>query len=147
MSAVRPSTARRGLLAGYLLVVLVPLALIFGVVKPGTQGRLVIFADALGFAAFSLLALQVYTSGRWATTTRAFGLRAVLALHRQAGMAVVCLAVAHVAVLTAADPQRLALLDPLTAPPRARAGSLALLALLVLGTTSVARAACAVSAL
>jgi predicted ferric reductase len=123
----------------YVAVLLVPLALITGVMKPGAQGRLVVFADALGFAALSALALQIVSSGRWALTTRSFGLRSVLALHRQAGVAVLALVVLHVAVLVAADPSRLALLDSFTAPPRARAGMLALLGLLALAATSIWR--------
>src|SRR4051812_39204872 len=98
---------RSVLLAGYGLVALVPLALIFGAVKPGAQGRLVVFADALGFDALSLLALQVFVSGRWARTTKSFGLRAVLGLHRQAGKVVLVLVVAHLLVLLLADPARL----------------------------------------
>jgi len=123
---------RSVLLAGYGVVALAPLGLIFGAVKPGAPSRLVVFADALGFAALSLLALQVFASGRWALTTKSFGLRAVLSLHRQAGVAVLVLVVAHVMVLMVSDPARLALLDPLSAPPRARAGMLALLGLLAL---------------
>ena len=80
MKRVNPAVVRRALLAGYAAVALVPLALIFGVLKPGAQGRLVIFADALGFAALSLVVLQVFVSGRWALTTRTFGLRSVLSL-------------------------------------------------------------------
>jgi predicted ferric reductase len=121
------------------VVLLVPLALIAGVMKPGTQGRLVVFADALGFAALSALALQILISGRWAATTRWFGLRSVLSLHRQAGVAVLALVVLHVGVLVVADPSRLALLDSFTAPPRARAGMLALLGLLALAATSIWR--------
>src|SRR4051794_8025261 len=131
---------RAALLAGYGAVLLVPLAFMAGAMKPGAQGRLVIFADALGFAALSLVALQVFTSGRWAATTRAFGLRVVLSLHRQAGLAVLVLVVAHLVFLLAADPSRLGLLNPLTAPPRARAGVLALLALIALALTSIFRA-------
>ncbi|WP_028066023.1 ferredoxin--NADP reductase [Solirubrobacter soli] len=41
-----------------------------------------VFADALGFAATSLIALQVISSGKGSATTRAFGLRRILALHR-----------------------------------------------------------------
>ena len=132
---IQPSR-RALLLAGYTVVLLVPLALLFGVVNPGAQGRLVIFADALGFAALSLIALQLAVSGRWAVTTRAFGLRSVLSLHRQAGIAVLVLVVVHVVVLMVADPSRLALLDPFSAPPRARAGVLALLAMVLLAATS-----------
>jgi predicted ferric reductase len=135
---VRP-VVRGLLLAGFGVVLLVPLSLICGVIKPGAQGRFVIFADALGFAALSLLALQVFSSGRWASTTKSFGLRSVLSLHRQAGVAVLVLVVVHVMVLVVADPARLALFDPRTAPPRARAGVLALVGLLVLAGTSVWR--------
>jgi predicted ferric reductase len=130
---------RWALIAGYAVTVVVPLALIAGVLKPGASGRLVVFADALGFAALSLIALQIVTSGKWATTTRAFGLRRVLALHRHAGIAVLVLVVLHIAILVADDPSRLALLDSTSAPPRARAGMAALLALGALAATSVWR--------
>ncbi len=125
------------MLDAYALVVVGPLALMAGVVKAGAQGRLVIFADALGFAGLSLLALQIVVSGRWAAATRVFGLRSVLGLHRKAGIAVVVLVVAHVVVLFVDDPARLALFD--LPPPRARAGVLALVGLLVLAGTSVWR--------
>lgn len=123
----------------YGAVLLAPLILIAGVMKVGSQGPLVVFADALGFVALSLLALQIVTSGRWSATTRSFGLRPVLSLHRQAGMAVLVLVVVHLLVLLVDDPSRLALLDFRTAPGRARAGMAALLGLLVLAGTSVWR--------
>src|SRR4051794_20147557 len=123
----------------YAAVLLVPLAMIADVMKPGAQGKLVVFADAVGFGALSALALQIVISGRWAVTTRWFGLRSVLSLHRQAGVAVLVLIVLHVVVLMVADPSRIALLDSFTAPPRARAGMLALLGLVALAVTSVWR--------
>jgi hypothetical protein len=56
--AVNWSALRRPLLiGGYGAVLLAPLVLIGGAIKPGAQGRLVVFADALGFAGLSLLAL------------------------------------------------------------------------------------------
>jgi hypothetical protein len=73
----------------------------------GADGRLVVFADALGFAALSLLVLQMVVSGRWPATTRSFGLGSVLSVHRQAGVAVLVLVVAHVVVLLVDDPARL----------------------------------------
>ncbi|MEA2248346.1 MAG: hypothetical protein QOH46_2875 [Solirubrobacteraceae bacterium] len=127
------------LLALYGAVLLAPLALTAGVMKPGAPGRIVVFADALGFAALSLIALQVIVSGRWAATTRHFGLRRVLSLHRQAGMAVLLLVVGHVVILVLDDPSRLALLDLRTAPGRARAGIVALLGLVGLACTSAWR--------
>jgi predicted ferric reductase len=133
------SLRRLLLLAAYGAVLLGPLALIAGVVKAGAQGRLVVLADALGFVGLSLLALQIVVSGRWAAATRSFGLRSVLSLDRKAGVAVLVLVVVHVVVLFVDDPSRLALLDPRTAPPRARAGVLALGGLVVLAATSAWR--------
>jgi predicted ferric reductase len=130
---------RRLLVAVYGVVLLAPLILISGVMKAGAHGSLVVFSDALGFVALSLLALQVVVSGRWAGTTRSFGLRPVLSLHRQAGRALVALVLLHVVVLVLDDPARVALLDERAAPPRARAGMVALLGLVALAGTSLWR--------
>jgi predicted ferric reductase len=129
----------------YGVVLIAPIAVIAQVMKAGAQGPLVVFADALGFAALSLLVLQIIVSGRWPATTRAFGLRPVLSLHRQAGVAVLVLVLAHVAILMLDDPSRLALFDPRTSPGRARAGTLATLGLLVMAGTSIWRRRLALS--
>jgi predicted ferric reductase len=130
---------RRLLVAVYGVVLLAPLILISGVMKAGAHGSLVVFSDALGFVALSLLVLQVVVSGRWAGTTRSFGLRPVLSLHRQAGRALVALVLLHVVVLVLDDPARVALLDERAAPPRARAGMVAVLGLVALAGTSLWR--------
>lgn len=127
------------LVSAYGIVLLAPIAVIADAAKAGAQGPLVVFADAVGFAALSLLALQLVTSGRWRATTRAFGLRPVLSLHRQAGVAVLVLVLLHLVVLFVDDPSRLALLDPRTAPGRARAGMVAVAGLLILVGTSIWR--------
>jgi predicted ferric reductase len=123
----------------YGAVVVAPLALIAGAMGARVPGRLVVFSDALGFAALSLLVLQVAVSGRSAATTSSFGLRSVLSLHRQAGIAVLVLVLVHVLVLMVDDPRRIALLDLATAPGRARAGVLATAGLVALAVTSVYR--------
>jgi predicted ferric reductase len=133
------AVARRLLVAVYGVVLLAPLILISGVMKAGAHGSLVVFSDALGFVALSLLVLQVVVSGRWAGTTRSFGLRPVLSLHRQAGRALVALVLLHVVVLVLDDPARVALLDERAAPPRARAGMVAVLGLVALAGTSLWR--------
>jgi predicted ferric reductase len=125
--------------AGYAMVVLAPLAIVAVAVKPGAQGAVVVFAACLGFAALSLLVLQVVASGRWGAITSAFGLRPVLSLHRQAGMLALILVIGHVGALIADDPARLALLDPRDAPLRAKAGMVALLGMLALASTSIWR--------
>jgi predicted ferric reductase len=125
--------------AGYVMVVLAPLALMAVAVKPGAQGVAVVFAAGLGFVGLSLLVLQALTSGRWGSITASFGLRSVLLLHRAAGKAALILVIGHVVALIVDDPARVALLDLGDAPLRARAGVVALLALLVLAGTSVWR--------
>jgi predicted ferric reductase len=135
----RAAVERRLLVAVYGVVLLAPLILISGVMKAGAHGSLVVFSDALGFVALSLLVLQVVVSGRWAGTTRSFGLRPVLSLHRQAGRALVALVLLHVVVLVLDDPARVALLDERAAPPRARAGMVAVLGLVALAGTSLWR--------
>lgn len=126
-------------LAGYVVLVLAPLALLAVAIKPGAQGPGVILAAGLGFTGLSILVLQGVVSGRWASITAAFGLRSVLSLHRQAGMAALVLVVGHVVVLMVDDPSRLALLDQRDAPLRARAALAATLAMLVLAASSVWR--------
>lgn len=126
-------------LAMYVMVVLAPLALVAVAVKPGAQGMAVVFAAALGFAGFSLFVLQPLVSGRWGSITAAFGLRSVLSLHRQAGTAALLLVIGHVVALMVDDPGRLELLDPRDAPLRARAGMVAIVAMLALAATSVWR--------
>ncbi|MEA2479792.1 MAG: hypothetical protein QOJ07_1714 [Thermoleophilaceae bacterium] len=134
-----PAAARTLLAVAYGAVLVAPLALMSGVMKAGAQGPLVVFSDGLGFAGLSSLVLQILVSGRWSATTRAFGLRPVLSLHRKAGVAVLVLVVVHVVILLIDDPRRLVLLDPWTAPPRARAGMVALFGLLALAGTSIWR--------
>ena len=140
MWAARGRPAERMLwLGGYVMVALAPLALVAVAVKPGAQGAAVVFAAGLGFAGLSLLVLQALASGRLGSITASFGLRSVLSLHRQAGMAALVLVIGHVVALMASDPARLALLDPRDAPLRARAGMAAVLAMLALAGTSVWR--------
>src|SRR5690242_16703134 len=85
--------------AVYGFVLFTPLALMAEVVKPGAQGARAVLPDGRGFAAPPLLAVQGSGPGRGAATTRASGLPPVLGLHRQAGMAILVLVLAHVAIL------------------------------------------------
>ena len=126
-------------LAGYIMLVLAPLALIAVAIKPGAQGAGVIAAAGLGFVGLSILVLQAVVSGRWASITAVFGLRSVLSLHRRAGIAALILVLGHIVVLMVDDPSRLGLLDQRDAPLRARAALAATLAMFVLAGSSVWR--------
>ncbi len=123
----------------YGAVLLLPLLLISGVAKPGSRSLMVVVSDALGFAALALLCLQVFAAGRGSASTRAFGLRRILRVHRRAGVAVLGLVVVHVLLLIADDPSRVGLLNSVTAPPRAKAAMVATLGLMVLAISSVAK--------
>ena len=126
-------------LAGYVVLVLAPVALIAVAIKPGAQGMAVIAAAGLGFGALSMLVLQGLVSGRWASVTGAFGLRSVLSLHRLAGIVALVLVLGHIVLLMVDDPSRFALFDQRDAPLRARAALAATLAMFALAGASIWR--------
>jgi predicted ferric reductase len=106
--------------------------------RPPGRTFTVELGSALGFAALVILVLQVLPS-RARPFTTPFGINVLLRFHRHIGLASIVLVVAHLVVLLIDDPSRVALLDPLIAPWRARAGVSALVCLFLLGATSVWR--------
>jgi predicted ferric reductase len=123
------SRARTLWLALYLLVVLAPL--VFALVAPRPSGRTfaVDVAAALGFGAFTMLALQLVLPARARTFTAPFGVDVLLRFHKQIGSAMVVLVVAHVVVLLVDDPAKFRLFVPGLAPWRAEAAVSSTLAL------------------
>lgn len=124
----------------YFAVVLAPLVLIL--LTPRGSGRSfgADLAAGLGFGATIALALQLVLPGRARALTRWFGADVLIRHHREIAYAIVALVVVHLVVLVVDDPGRIALLNPITAPPRALAASMATLALLGLILTSRRRA-------
>ncbi|HEX2053053.1 MAG TPA: ferric reductase-like transmembrane domain-containing protein [Actinomycetota bacterium] len=131
--------ARRLWAAVYVAVVLAPFA--FMAAAPGPSGRSfgIELGAALGFAALSILVLQVVLPSRAQPFTAHFGIDTLLRFHRHIGVASIWLVVAHLVVLLIDDPSKIALLDPRIAPWRARAGVAALVCLFLLGGTSLWR--------
>lgn len=125
----RAGRARTLWLALYLLAMAAPL--LFALVAPRPTGRsfAVDFAAALGFAAFTVLALQLVLPARVRAFTAPFGVDVLLRFHRQIGSAVVVLVLAHVIVLLVDDPAKLRLFLPGSAPWRAQAGVASVLSL------------------
>lgn len=125
--------ARRTLwLAGYVVVVLAPMAFVL-VAPPDDDVTVgIAFAAAIGFAALVVLALQLVLPARLKAFTEPFGVETLLRFHKEMGTIAAVLVVLHVVVLMADDPGRLSLLVLPTAPWRAIAGVTALLALLAL---------------
>jgi predicted ferric reductase len=134
-----PRTVRRLWAAVYVAVVLAPFALVAAAPRPAGRSFGVELGAALGFAALSVLVLQVVLPSRAQPFTAPFGIDLLLRFHRYVGVASIVLVLAHLVVLLIDDPAKLALLNPLIAPWRARAGVSALLCLFVLGATSLWR--------
>lgn len=124
----------------YFAAVLAPLMLI--IITPRAPGRSfgADLAAGLGFGAAIALALQLVLPGRARALTRWFGADVLIRHHREIAYAIVALVVVHLVVLVVDDPRRIALLNPITAPPRALAASTATLALVGLIVTSRRRA-------
>ena len=134
-----PAARRTLLLGGYVFAVLAPMAFLL-VSRPGEDLTAAIaFAAALGFAALVVLALQLVLPARARIFTEPFGIDVLLRFHREMGIGAAGLIVVHVVVLMIDDPDRLSLLNPLSAPWRAVAGLGALVALLALLASSTIR--------
>ncbi len=132
-------TVRRLWACVYLALVLAPFALVAVAPRPAGRTFWVELGAALGFAALAVLVLQVVLPSRARPFTAPFGIDLLLRFHRYVGMASILLVLAHLVVLLIDDPRKLALLNPLIAPWRARAGVSALLCLFLLGATSMWR--------
>jgi predicted ferric reductase len=126
-------------LAGYVALVLAPVVLLVVAPYPGTASFATTVAAGLGFAGLTVLALQVVMPSRARAFTAPFGIDVLLRFHRQLGAVALILVIAHVVVLIADDSSRFSLLDLVHAPFRAKAGVIAILALLALTATSLWR--------
>ena len=122
----------------YLAVAVAPL--VFAVIDP-TPGRgfLINFSVALGFVGLAMLGLQFALVARFQRVAAPFGIDVVLQFHRQIAYVALLFILAHPVLLFVTDTEFLALLDPITAPWRARIAVLSTVALLVLVALSIWR--------
>ncbi len=132
-------TVRRLWACVYVALVLAPFALVLVAPRPPGRSFGVELGAALGFAALAVLVLQVVLPSRARPFTAPFGVDVLLRFHRYVGMASIWLVLAHLVVLLIDDPAKWALLNPMVAPWRARAGVSALVCLFLLGGTSMWR--------
>lgn len=116
-----------------------PLALLSLVRDAPPRPFVVEFSVALGFAGFMLAGMQFVLPARARPLTRAVGADVLMRAHRQAGVVAGLVVAGHVALLMLDDPARLALLDPLSAPTRAKAGVVSLAAFCALIASSLWR--------
>lgn len=126
-------------LAFYFLMVFLPLVLLMIFPKPEGREFLREVSVALGFLAMALLGLQTIPTSRLKFFTKVFPMDTLYAFHHGLSILTFILALAHPILLFINNPETLRLLNLITAPWRARAAVVSVLAMLVLVVTSVWR--------
>ncbi|HEU0089468.1 MAG TPA: ferredoxin reductase family protein [Pseudonocardiaceae bacterium] len=124
---MRRHLARTLWATAFVAVLLVPLLLALG--AGGGSSVLSELSVGVGLLATSALACAVVLPSRLRSLTQTFGIERVIGIHRYVGLIAVVLVLAHLALVVAADPANVALLDLGQAPNRARAATGATLAL------------------
>ncbi len=122
----------------YLAVAVAPLVFAWSGPEPG-RGFLINLSVALGFVGLAMMGLQFALVARFKTVSAPFGMDVVLQYHRQMAYVALLFILAHPILLFVEDARFLALLDPVTAPLRAKMAVTSTVALLVLVALSVWR--------
>jgi predicted ferric reductase len=125
----------------FVLLVFLPLILLFLFPRPPAREFLRDFSVSLGFVTMSLLGLQTIPTSRLKFITQYFAMEKLYSVHHKMSIATFVLAIIHPVLLFINNPETLQLLNFATAPWRARAALISLLAMLVLIVTSVWREA------
>jgi predicted ferric reductase len=123
----------------YVLLVLTPLVVALTANPPPGRGFWLEFSVALGFVGLAILGLQFAIVSRFSSVSAPYGLDAVLQFHRTISFVAFTFVLLHPAIVIIRDNEQLALLNPITAPWRARFGLASIVALMVLVATSVWR--------
>ncbi|MBN1994300.1 MAG: ferric reductase-like transmembrane domain-containing protein [Anaerolineae bacterium] len=123
----------------YILLTAAPLLiLLIGPVPEGREFWRELSA-ALGYAGLAMMAIQFALTARFKIVKAPYGADIVYHFHRQISFVALLLILAHPLLLFIYSPDTLQLLNPISAPWRARAGVIALLALIVMIAASVWR--------
>lgn len=123
-------------LIAFIILVFLPLVLLIIFPRPAGREFLRDFSVGLGFITMSLLGLQTIPTSRLKFITRYFPMEKLYTLHHKMSIMTFIMAVIHPVLLFINNPETLSLLNFATAPWRARAGLISLLAMLVLIVTS-----------
>ncbi len=129
--------------AAFLALVFLPLGLAAGAgeeVRPWSVGGVAIeLCMTTGLLGLSTLVATVVLPSRVRSLTEAFGIGVVLRSHRWLALITTGLVVVHVLFVVVDRPENAVILNPLTAPSRARAGMAALIALALICFLSLRR--------
>jgi predicted ferric reductase len=124
----------------YLFAVIAPLFFMLVGDAPAGRGWWVDLSIALGFVGLAMVGLQFAVTARFHPIDAPFGLDAVLQYHRQISLVAFAFILLHPTILMIEDPERLELLNPVTATNAARWGLASVALLIVIVVTSVWRA-------
>ncbi len=122
-----------------ILLIFLPLILLIIFPRPPRREFLRDFSVSLGFITMALLGLQTIPTSRLKFITQYFPMEKLYTVHHQTSILTFVLAIVHPVLLFINNPETLQLLNLVTAPWRARAAVLSVLAMLVLVITSVWR--------
>ncbi len=123
----------------YVILIILPLVLMLAFPGPEERSIWREVSVGLGFAGLALAGLQFLPTARIAFFADVFDLDTVYVIHHRLSVLSVFLVLLHPVILLAHNPYVLYLLNPFTAPRQALAGLIGLLALILIGVTSVLR--------
>ncbi len=126
-------------LAFYFVVVFIPLILLMILPRPDGREFLREVSVALGFLGMALLGLQTIPTSRLKFFTKAFPMDTLYTLHHRLSILTVLIILIHPILLFINNPATLQLLNVFTAPWRAKAAVISLVAMFLLILTSVWR--------
>jgi len=120
----------------FTLLTLAPILMLILGPKFSNRSPLLDLSVGLGFTGLAIMALQFIISGRIKILNRPFGTDLVYHFHRQIGIAAFFMVFAHPILLFILDGRYLRLLNPITAPWRARAAVTSILLLIIVVLTA-----------
>jgi len=126
-------------LAAYVLMTFLPLVLLLIFPRPDGREFLREVSVALGFLAMALLGLQTIPTSRLKFFTKAFPMETLYDIHHKLSIFTFIIAILHPVLLFVNNPETLRLLNLVTAPWRARAAVVSVLAMCILVVTSIWR--------
>src|SRR6476646_378358 len=124
----------------YLLFILAPLFALLTGSHPPARNFWTEFSVALGSSGLAMMGLQIGLTARFRYVTEPWGEDVIYHLHRKISLIAVALVLAHPIILFVLQPERLALLNSIRAPWRARFAALSTYSLIALVVMSLWRA-------
>jgi predicted ferric reductase len=125
----------------YILLIISPLLILVLAPRPAGRTFWRELSVALGFVGLSLMGLQFIPTARLHFVAEIFPLDTLYSFHHRISVVAFLLTLVHPLMLFVHNPYTLRLLNLFSAPWRARAGTVAMLALILLIITSVRRVA------